>query len=126
MGQLTRQQQEDQTRGRMIEVAMVMKKVEINLSREQLAALGRIMSRYLANLRLFDIDSKAIFYLLWAIYENRVRKKMLSIKPTVKLSLDMAQAWAMEAMLVEINLSAWPYEKNLGEFIVSEIVHQTA
>ena len=125
MGELTRQQQ-DQTKGRMIEVAMVMKKVEIHLSMEQLAALGRIMSSYLANLRLFDIADKAIFYLLWAIYENRVRKKMLSIKPTAKLSLDMAQAWAMMAMLQEINLSAWPYENNLGQIIISEIVHQTA
>ncbi len=125
MGELTRQQQ-DQTKGRMIEVAMVMKKVEIRLSMEQLAALGRIMSSYLANLRLIDIDDKAVFYLLWAIYENRVRKKMLSIKPTAKLSLDMAQAWAVMAMLQELNLSAWPYEKNLGEFIISEIFHQTA
>ena len=124
MGELTRQQQ-DQTKGRMIEVAMVMKKVEIRLSMEQLAALGRIMSSYLANVNLNVIDDKMIFYLLFGIYEGKMRKKMLSIKPAVKLSLDMAQAWAMEVMLMEINLSAWPYEKNLGEFIISEIVHQT-
>lgn len=125
MGKLTRQQ-EEQTNGRMIEVAMVMKKVEIQLTREQLAALGRVMSSYLANVRLLDIGSKAAFYLLWAIYENRVRKKMLNLKPAVKLSLDMAQSWAMGAMFSKIDLAAWPYEQHLKQLIVSEIDHQTA
>jgi hypothetical protein len=113
------------TTGRMMEVAMVMKKVEIRISMEQLASLGRIMSSYLANILLIDIDSKAIFYLLWAIYEGKVRKKMLSMKPGIKLSLDMAQAWAMMAMLQELDLSVWPYEHQVCQYIISEIHHQT-
>ena len=124
MGELTVRDQ--QTRGRMMEVAMVMKKVELHLSMEQLASLGRIMSSYLANLDLYGIDAKALFYLLYAIYEAKVRKKMLQMKPSVKLSLDMAQSWAMVAMIQEMNLSAWPYEYQLGQFIISEIDHQTA
>jgi len=123
MGELIARNQ--QTRGRMMEVAQLMRKVEVTLTMEQLAALGRIMSSYLSNLDLFGIDAKAIFYLLYAIYEAKVRKKMLTMKPTVKLSLDMAQAWAMVAMIQEINLSAWPYEYQLGQFIISEIDHQT-
>ena len=125
MGELIRQP-EGQTKGRMIEVAMVMKKVDIRLSMEQLAALGRIMSSYLANLRLHTIDDKAIFYLLWAIYEGRVRKKMFSVKPQAKLSLDMAQAWAMTSMLQDMDLSVWPYEHQVMQYIISEIDHQTA
>ena len=122
MGELIVSQQ---TNGRMIEVAMVMRKVDLRLSREQLASLGRIMSSYLANLNLLSIDEKAIFYLLYGIYEAKVRKKMLSLKPDMKLSLDMAQAWAMSAMIQEMNLVQWPYEYQLGQFIISEIDHQT-
>jgi len=122
MGELIVSQQ---TYGRMIEVAMVMRKVDLRLSREQLASLGRIMSSYLANLNLLSIDEKAIFYLLYGIYEAKVRKKMLSLKPDMKLSLDMAQAWAMSAMIQEMNLVQWPYEYQLGQFIISEIDHQT-
>jgi len=121
MGELIVSQQ---TYGRMIEVAMVMRKVDLRLSREQLASLGRIMSSYLANLNLLSIDEKAIFYLLYGIYEAKVRKKMLSLKPDMKLSLDMAQAWAMSAMIQEMNLVQWPYEYQLGQFIISEIDHQ--
>ena len=122
MGELIVSQQ---TNGRMIEVAMVMRKVDLRLSREQLASLGRIMSSYMANLNLLSIDEKAIFYLLYGIYEAKVRKKMLSLKPDMKLSLDMAQAWAMSAMIQEMNLGQWPYEYQLGQFIISEIDHQT-
>jgi hypothetical protein len=117
---------DQQTGGRMIEVAMVMRKVEFRLSKEQLAALGRIMSSYLANLSLHSIDGKALFYLLYAIYESKVRKKMFSLKPDMKLSFDMAQAWAMVAMIQEMQLDQWPYEYQLGQYIISEIDHQTA
>ena len=124
MGELSLDKQQH-TNSRLIEVAMVMKKVEIHLSKEQMAALSKIMSSYLANLDLFGIDSKALFYLLYAIYESKLRKKMLSLKPGMKLSLDMSQAWAMVAMIQEMNLIAWPYEYQLGQFIRSEIDHQT-
>ena len=115
-----------QTKGRLIEIAMLMKKVDIRLSMEQFAALGRIMSFYLANMNLNGIDDKAIFYLLYQFYESKVRKKMLSMKQEVKFSLDMPQAWAMAAMLQEMDLAVWPYEYVVKELIIREIDHQTA
>ena len=114
------------TKGRLIEVAMVMRKVEIRLSIEQLASLARIMNSYLGNIRLTDdIDDKAIFYLLYQMYEAKVRKKILSLKQDAKLSLDMAQAWAMTAMLMEMDFAGWPYEHQVKQYIIGEINHQT-
>ena len=124
MEQLTTLQQ--QTQGRLIEVAMLMKKVEIRISKEQLASLGRIMGTYLANLPLTDINDKAIFFLLYGIYESKVRKKQFSLKQQMKVSLDLPQAWAMAAMMQEIDLAAWQYENSLKEMIIREIDHQTA
>jgi len=126
MEQLTRAASDLQTKGRLIEIAMLMKKVDIRLSMEQFAALGRIMSFYLANMNLNGIDDKAIFYLLYQFYESKVRKKMLSMKQEVKFSLDMPQAWAMAAMLQEMDLAVWPYEYVVKELIIREIDHQTA
>ena len=124
MEQLTTLQQ--QTQGRLIEVAMLMKKVEIRISKEQLASLGRIMGTYLANLPLTDINDKAIFFLLYGIYESKVRKKQFSLKQQMKVSLDLPQAWAMVAMMQEVDLAAWQYENSLKEMIIREIDHQTA
>ena len=124
MEQLIRR--DEQTSGRMIEVAMLMKKVEIRLSKEQLASLGRIMSSYLANLKLRDIDDKAIFYLVYGVYESKIRKKMFSLKQDMKISLDVAQAWAITAMLQDIDISDWKYEDSIAQFIILEINHQTA
>jgi hypothetical protein len=126
MEQLTRASSDLQTKGRLIEIAMLMKKVDIRLSMEQFASLGRIMSSYLANMNLYGIDDKAIFYLLYQFYESKVRKKMLSMKQEVKFSLDMPQAWAMTAMLQEMDLYIWPYEYAVKELIIREIDHQTA
>jgi hypothetical protein len=125
MGQLTLREQE-YTRGRMMEVAMIMKKVDLHLAKEQLASLGRIMSSYLAGVELHDVDDKALFFLLYKVYEDKIRKKMLTLKPTIKLSFDMPQAWALAVMFREVNLDNCPYEYQLAQSIVSEIDHQTA
>ena len=123
---MTRTASDLQTQGRLIEIAMLMKKVDIRMSMGQFASLGRIMSSYLANMNLNRIDNKAMFYLLYQFYESKVRKKMLSMKQEVKLSLDMPQAWAMAAMLQEMDLYMWPYEYAVKELIIREIDHQTA
>jgi|GEM_PF-2098152 len=124
MGQLIIPE-DQQTRGRMMEVAMLMRKVELRLSMEQLAALGRIMSSYLANLDLLHIDDKAVFFLLYQIYEGKVRKKMLSTKRMLRLSLDMAQAWAMISMLQDMDMAPWPFEESVKQWIIYEIDHKT-
>ena len=51
---------------------------------------------------------------------------MFSLKQDMKISLDVAQAWAITAMLQDIDLSDWKYEDSIAQFIILEINHQTA
>jgi len=106
-------------------VSLALAKVEIHLTKDRIVALSRIMSSYLTNLDMRGIDDRAIYLLIYSIYESKIRKKLLSIKPGMKLSLDMAQAWAMFAMLQEMNLTQWPYEESIKQLIIYEIDQQT-
>jgi hypothetical protein len=115
-----------QTAGRMMEVAMLTKKVKLRLTREQLQVISKIMYGYLQTVQLHEIDDKTIFYLIWELYEGKIRKKMLSLVPEISLSLDLPHAWALMQMVYSIDLSAWPYENNVAIHIISEIDHQTA
>jgi len=124
MGQLI-VQGDWQTRGRMMEVAMVMKKVELHISREELAAFGRILSSYLAHLILYSVYEKHLFYILYQIYESKIRKKAITMKSEYKISLDITQAWAVAEMLEGMDLDLFPYEYNIQRVIISEIDKQT-
>ena len=115
----------DQTKGRVMEVAMLMKKVKLNLSREELSAFGRILSSYLANMPFYSIYEKSLFFILYQVYETKIRKKAITMKSEYKISLDMSQAWAVAEMLEEMDLDLFPYEYNLQRVIISEIDHQT-
>jgi len=117
---------QNQTQGRMIEVAMVMKKVELRLSREELAAFGRILSSFLANIALYSIYEKSVFFILYNVYESKIRKKAITMKSEYKISLEMPQAWAVTEMLEGMDLNCFPYEYSLQRGIISEIDHQTA
>jgi len=106
-------------------VGMAIRKVEIHLTKDRVVAMSRIMSSYLTNMDMRDIDGKAIYFLIYGIYETKIRKKILLMKPGMKLTLDMAQAWAMFAMLQEMNLTQWPYEESIKQLIIYEIDQQT-
>lgn len=115
-----------QTAGRMIEVAMLTKKVKLRLNREQLAVIGKIMNGYLMGAHLGEMDEKVIFFLIWELYETKIRKKMLDLKQDIGLSLDLPAAWALMQMFYSVDLSPWPYESTIANQIISEIDHQTA
>ena len=110
----------------MIELAMLQKKVKLRLNKEQLAAIGTILQSYLGSSPITDIDSKAVVFLLWEIYENKLRKKTMSLSQEIGLSLDLPHAWALMVMFQEMDLAPWPYENNVANYIISEIDHQTA
>lgn len=114
-----------QTTGRMIEVAMLARKIKLRLNKEQLAVIGKVMGSYLSSARLGDLDDKVVFLLVWEIYEGKVRKKMLELKPEIGLTLDLPHAWALMNMFFLVDLSAWPYEASIARQIISEIDHQT-
>jgi len=115
-----------QSTGRMIEVAMLTKKVKLKLSKEQLSVVARVMFVFLSNMPLVDIECKSMFYSLWALYEGQVRNKMLSINKKVVVSLDIPHAWALMQMFHEVDLGQWPYENTVAQYIIGEIDHQTA
>ncbi|MEI6683447.1 MAG: hypothetical protein WCO44_12495 [Bacteroidota bacterium] len=110
---------------RVPQVSMALAKVEIHLTKDRIIALSRIMSSYLSNMTIQDIDDRAIYLLIYSLYETKIRKKLLTMKPGMKMTLDMPQAWAMFTMFQEMDLSAWPYEESLKELIVYEINQQT-
>lgn len=111
--------------GRIIEVVMLMKKVEITLSREQYLALGRIMNTFLNHYCLLLVRDKAIFYLIYKYHECIYRKNMLSLKRKFKISLDMAQAYAFYSMMQFLNVSDWPFEETIVQMFIAEIDQQT-
>lgn len=106
-------------------VGMAIRKVDIHLTKDRVMAMSRIMSSYLTTMDMRGIDGKAIYFLIYGIYESKIRKKILLMKPGMKLTLDMAQAWAMFAMLQEMNLTQWPYEESIKQLIIYEIDQQT-
>lgn len=111
--------------GRMIEVAMLQRKVRLKLTRDQFAVLGKMMTSYIRGAHLADLDDKAVFYIIWGLYEGKMRKKMLGLKPEIVLSLELSSAWALVQMLYSMELSGWPYELAVASNIISEINHQT-
>lgn len=115
-----------QSPGRLIEVAMLARKIKLRLSREQLAVIGKLMGSYLSGANLYGLDEKVIYFLVWEIYEGKFRKKMLELKPQISITLDLPHAWALMNMLFLIDLSAWPYEKTIANLIIGEIDNQTA
>lgn len=117
---------ENQNRGRLIEVAMLMKKVVIKLSSEQMKALSALMQMYFMIAQLNQLHDKAEFYLVYTIFESKIRSRMFDLKPSCKLKLDIAQANAMWWMLSNLEISDTAiYENTMRDYIMAEIDHQT-
>jgi len=114
-------------RGRLIEVAMTRKKVELKLTPSQFESLDRLMIQYLSFTPLMDINDKAVYFIVHSLWEKKIRPRHLDIKPTFKLNLDIAQADALVTMLYRVDIAEHLlYELNLRRTITAEINHQTA
>jgi len=83
------------------------------------------MNAWFSSVQLNDLFDKALFYLLFDLQERKLRKKLLSMKNSIRLSIDITHAWALTQLFQEIDLVAWPYENNVAQSIISEIDHQT-
>lgn len=116
------------SRGRVIEVAMLRKKVEIKLTQSQFEALDRMMVLYLATTCFNgDLLSKANYFTIHQVYEKRIRPKYLDLKTVFKLKFTIAEASALEIMFNSLNIPVESvYEITLVNLICSEIDHQTA
>ena len=115
------------TRGRIIEVAMLRKKVTLQLTQSQFEVLDGLFVLYLHTARLTDHMDKAHYFLVHQVYEKKIRPRHLDLKVIFKLSFNIAEASAIYLMLLKTNIqSCFIYENNLRNFITSEIDHQTA
>ena len=114
-------------RGRLIEVAMTRKKVELKLTPSQFETLDRLMIQFLTFSPLMDISDKAVFFIVHSLYEKKLRPQHLNIKPSFKLKLDIAQADALVTCLYRVDIAEHLlYELNLRRTLTAEINHQTA
>ena len=126
IGQTALTTDQNQNRGRLIEVAMLMKKVVIKLSAEQMKALSSLMQMYFMFAQLNQLHDKAEFYLVYSIFEGKIRTKVFDLKPSHKLKLDIAQANALWWMLSNIDINdAAIFENTMRDYIMNEIDHQT-
>jgi hypothetical protein len=109
----------------MMEVAFLTKNVKLKLTREQLASLNLLATYFLHTSLLESLEDKTVFFLVWEIYEGKIRKKALSLKPEIGLTLDLPHAWALMQMCMMVDLTEWPYEESVARYIIQEIDHQT-
>ena len=116
---------EQLTPGRNTEMVMLMKKIEIKLSREQVKSLIVLMAQYSYHQPMVTLDEKSSIFLVQQLYEKKIRRWRHSLKDKFKLSLDIAQAAALFQMFINLGLAEYPYELNLCNYITGEIHHQT-
>jgi len=116
---------EQLTQGRNMELVMLMKKIEIQLSSSQVKSLVVLMTHYSYHTPIVTLGEKSNVFLIQQIYEKKIRKWRHSLKSKFKLSLDIAQATALFQMFIDLGLNGYPYELNLCNYITGEIDHQT-
>ena len=109
---------------RRTEMARMMEKIKISLSVEQLAALGRVLTYYMANMQVNDIYDQAALLLLYR-FSEKARGKMFTTKNAVLISFDLPTAVTLIDMFREVDLKMWPYEYSVQTYIISEIDKQT-
>ncbi|GEM_PF-2578448 len=116
------------SRGRMIEIAMLRKKIEIRLGQSQFESFDRLMVLYLATTCFNgDLFEKATYFIVHQVYEKKIRPKHMDLKPMFKLLFTVAEAAAIHHMLYILNIPTESiYENTLRNLIHSEIDHQTA
>lgn len=116
---------EQMTTGRNMELVMLMKKIEIRLSCEQVKSLVILMTHYSYHQPIVTLGDKSNVFLIQQIYEKKIRRWRHSLKSEFKLSLDIVQATALFQMFASLGLADYPYELNLCNYITGEINHQT-
>ena len=114
------------SRGRMIEIAMLRRKIEISLTQSQFEAFDLMMVSYLALSAINTLSEKANYYIVHQVYEKRIRPKHLDLKTVFKLKFTIAEACAIHTMLCGICIpNKSIYEETLRNLITSEINQQT-
>ena len=115
------------SRGRLIEVAMLKKKVVIPLTRSQFETFDRLILLYLTSTRLVNLIDKANYFIIQMVYEKKIRPAHLNLKTKFRFNFNVAESSAIYTMLFRLIISSESaYETTLRNFICSEIDFQTA
>lgn len=110
------------------DVAVVLSKVELRLSADQLSTLSRILMIWLKNWMSVsgrDLHDLAMLNLVFKL-NQKLQLKLMTISPKIKMTLDKPTAWALYEALTTLDLDRWPYESSVQRYIISEIDRQTA
>lgn len=128
MEQLTAQramQTAPTSQGRLMEVQMLMRKVKIKLSKEEIYTLITLMQIFLSRYPITGMKEKSIYLRVLNLFEKRIRFKQFVSKST-SFTLDISTAEAVCQMASWLQYHSFgPYEKNIIRMLIEEIHHQT-
>ncbi len=109
----------------MEQLTILLKKIELRLSKTQLTVLSFILNAYFINISKSTLAGKVHAYHIYQIYEKKIRPKETSLKQEMKLKLDIAQAVSLFTILSTMNTEGLIYETALIDYITGEIDRQT-
>jgi hypothetical protein len=107
------------------QMARLLQKVDLSLSRSQLNSLCGMMTVYFQTTKLTDTRAMSNYFLLYKVWDKKIRTKKYSFKDRFKFRFDIAQANALYDMFDDFDLSNWPYESSIRDYITGEIYRQT-
>jgi hypothetical protein len=113
-------------REKRTELALMLKKVVIKLSRDEFEVVDQLCMLWINSKKCESLEEKALYVLIFVnLYRNRIMPQMLKVTPKITLSLSIPEAYSLNCVLTDIDLVHWPYEQSLCSKIMSEINKQT-
>ncbi len=111
----------------LTEIQVLLKKVEFDVSMPQLRTLSFLVQGFLLrkNGLKLNIVEKVLHYMIYEIYEKKIRPNEIKQKAKVKIKLNIAQAQALKSAFGYLNVEHMPYENTLVDYITGEIHRQT-
>ncbi|KAF0199016.1 MAG: hypothetical protein FD170_3944 [Bacteroidetes bacterium] len=115
-----------QISSKQAEIGRLLRKIKIKLSDSQFKALDMLLSVWLnftpANGHLTD---EAHYLQVYRLHTSKVQKAIFNLRPSITLSLDIAQANALIEALRDYKLFPSSYELMTINHIIQEIDKQT-
>jgi hypothetical protein len=112
--------------GRLIEVQMLMRKVSLKLSRDQIGSFISLMQIFLSHYPVTGMQEKSIYLRVLQLFERRIRMKLFMRGKSTSIKLDLPAAEAVCQMASWLQYYSFgPYEQNFIRMLIEEIHHQT-
>ena len=108
------------------QICRVSMKIKINLSKDQLVTLHRLLFAYMSSTRACTLEEKALYSGAFDLWENKVRKRLISRKTKNRLTFSIQESWILTTILGSLRFPDNPYEQHLQWYIISTIDQQIA